>query len=727
MLTHRLYKLSTFLVLAAILVACTAPTAAPPTQPVATQAPAPTDAPEPTTAPEPTEAPEATTAPEATEATGGGACPAITVADPMGVPAGAWPQQYELDEFESLANCELALTGRSEFDERLVEHGFLPEGDLPALEERLPAEPLVVVPYDEIGTYGGRFTGASIGPEAGNSEWLSVRHVNLLRFADDLKTIVPNMAKSYEWNDDYTQLTITLRQGHKWSDGQPFTTEDIVFWWDDIMMNTELFANVPSFWQYGGEPMQVEAVDEVTVNFIFAAPAPAFTTLLATTYTHLWAPKHYLEDKHLTYNPDANDEAIAEGFESWTQRFIPMYFSDWEDANHIFGLPKLEAWIKVDETPEHQVHVPNPYYYKVDTAGQQLPYFDEIEETYVADAELIELRVINGEIDFKSQSLDIASLPLYQQNQDAGNYDIQMAQGASAGSVYVFNCTHKDPALAAIFSDPRWNRAMSLALNRDEMNQALCFGLCEPTSGVPVHRTVSFAKPEWYTRDIEYDPDAANALLDEMGLERGPDGFRTRPDGEPIIINLQYAIQFGPAARHELAKEYWEDVGIRVEIREVDTTAYRATTSANEHDIAITTSGTETEAPLYSNPFRLFPPFGDAALENLCGNPWVEWHESGGTAGIEPPADIQRLWDLVDQWKSSLPGSEDYISLGQEIVEIHLAQNYLIGVLTSPPVATVVSRNLGNVPQYSINAFEYYRTYPYRPDQWFFKDAGASN
>jgi peptide/nickel transport system substrate-binding protein len=371
--------------------------------------------------------------------------------------------------------------------------------------------------------------------------------------------------------------------------------------------------------------------------------------------------------------------------------------------------------------------VPNPYYYKVDTAGQQLPYFDEIEERYVADAELIELTVINGEIDFKSQSLDIGSLPLYQQNQDSGNYDIQMAQGAGAGSVYVFNCTHKDPALAEIFSNPEFNRAMSLALNRDEMNEALCFGLCEPTAGVPVHRTVSFAEPEWFTRDIEYDPDQANAILDELGLVRGADGFRTRPDGEPIIINLQYSIQFGPATRHELAKEYWEDVGIRVEVREVDTTAYRATTSANEHDIAVTYTGLVLEAPLYSNPLGFVPPFGDAALENLCGNPWVEWHESNGASGIEPPDDIKQLWDLTDQWKSSLPGSEEYMSLGKQIVEIHLAHNYLIGTITTTPAVTIVSRALGNVPEYSINAFEYYRTYPYRTDQWYFKEPVAGN
>jgi peptide/nickel transport system substrate-binding protein len=529
------------------------------------------------------------------------------------------------------------------------------------------------------------------------------------------------MAKSFEYNEDFTQLTIVLRQGHKWSDGAPFTTEDIDFWWNDIMLNTDLYQNVPSFWVYGGEPMQVEAVDEVTVNFNFAAPAPAFATLLATTYTHLWAPKHWLMDVHASYNPNANADAIAAGFESWTQRFVPLYFSDWEDANHQYGLPKLEAWIKVDETPEHQLFVPNPYYYKVDTAGQQLPYFDEIEEVYVSDAELIELKVINGEVDLKAQSLDIASLPLYQQSQDQGNYDIQMAQGASNGPIYAFNCTHQDPALAEIFSNPEFSRAMSLALNRDEMNQALCFGLCEATSAVPVHRTVSFAKPEWFTRDIEYNPDEANAILDGLGLARGADGFRTRPDGEPIIINLQYSIQFGPATRHELAKEYWEAVGIRVEVREVDTTAYRATTSANEHDIAITYTGLVLEAPLYSNPLGFVPPFGDAALENICGNPWVEWHESGGASGIEPPDDIKQLWDLTDQWKSSLPGTDEYLSLGQQIVEIHLAHNFMIGTITTTPAVTIVSRELGNVPQYSINAFEYYRTYPYRTDQWYFK------
>jgi peptide/nickel transport system substrate-binding protein len=268
---------------------------------------------------------------------------------------------------------------------------------------------------------------------------------------------------------------------------------------------------------------------------------------------------------------------------------------------------------------------------------------------------------------------------------------------------------------------------MSLALNRDEINQALCFGLCQPTQGAPVHRTVSFAKPEWYTRDIEYDPDAANALLDEIGLTKGADGFRLRPDGNPLIIHLIYAIQWGDPALHELAKEYWEAIGVRVELKEVSTEAYRAMAASNDHDIQVTNSGLELEAPLYSNPFRLYPPFGDAALEPLFGGPWADWHNSNGAQGIEPPDDIKPLWDLTEQWKSTLPGSPEYISLGQQLVQVQIDRAMIIGTVTTTPAVTIVSRTLGNVPQESINAFEYYRTYPYRTDQWFRKDAAAGN
>jgi peptide/nickel transport system substrate-binding protein len=456
------------------------------------------------------------------------------------------------------------------------------------------------------------------------------------------------------------------------------------------------------------------------VQFKFAAPAPAFTTLLATTYTAEFAPKHFLTKFLPKYNPAANDEAVAAGFKDWIGQFF-SYYGDWQDSQHHYGIPKLEAWIKVDETPEHQVYYANPYYFKVDTAGQQLPYVDEAEEVYLAENDLTELKIVNGEVSYKAQSLQIGSLPLFKQNQDKGNYDIQMAQGAGNGRTYTFNATSKDPVLAAIFSDPRFSRAMSLALNRDEINKTLCFNLCEPTQGAPVHRTVSFAKPEWYTTDIAYDPAQANTILDGMGLTKGSDGFRLRSDGKPLTIHLLYAQQWGDPALHELAKEYWEAVGVKVELKELSTEAYRAMAANNDQDIQVTNSGTETEAPLYSNPFRLYPPFGDAALEPLTGLPWSEWHATNGAQGTEPPDDIKPLWDMTDKWKSSLPGTDTYINVGRELVEVQLKHFFLIGTVTSPPAMTIVSRSVGNVPQLKINAFEYYRTYPYRPDQWFKK------
>ena len=155
-------------------------------------------------------------------------CPAVTMADPMGVAPGAFPQQYELAEFEAAAGCTMAFATNPEIE--ALNGEIQGNGDLPPLAERLPEEPLVVVPYDMVGTYGGTFDALSNNTEAGTSDFLSIRHVNLTRYADDLQTIVPNVAKSWEWNENFTELTMTLRKGHKWSDGAPFTSADVAFW-----------------------------------------------------------------------------------------------------------------------------------------------------------------------------------------------------------------------------------------------------------------------------------------------------------------------------------------------------------------------------------------------------------------------------------------------------------------------------------------------------------------
>jgi peptide/nickel transport system substrate-binding protein len=277
--------------------------------------------------------------------------------------------------------------------------------------------------------------------------------------------------------------------------------------------------------------------------------------------------------------------------------------------------------------------------------------------------------------------------------------------------------------LREIFQNPKFSQAMSLAMDREEINQTLCFGLCEPRQGIPVHPTASFAEPEWFTYMTEFDPEQANALLDEIGLdERDSDGWRLRPDGERLIIFNVYLLQTGNPALHELTKDYWEDVGVKVELKEVSSEAYRTMVSSNEHDVATFTSGMTIEPALYANPHRLYPPFGDRALEPLCGAEWFDYWASDGATGTEPDADTLALFDLTDQWKSSPPGSEAYMSLGKQIVEIHRDHFWLIGTISNAPSLTIFHNRLKNVPEFTIQAWDYYRTYAFRTDQWFIRE-----
>lgn len=684
-------------------------------------------------APEATEAP-ATEAPaeEPTEEPaeeGAAACPASTVADPMGVPAGEWPQQYDLSEFEELAACEMTFKSREMFHERLWEVGTeffgkpMLEGDLPPTEERLPDEPMVVPPYETIGNYGGRARFISYGPESGNSEFLSVRHENLVRFLDDCDTIVPNVAKHYEVSDDNTIITFWLREGHKWSDGAPFTVDDILFWWRDHMLNEELFPTVPSQWVFGGEPLEMEKIDDYTFEIRLAAPvADSLLTWLAKTWIQPWKPKHFLEEHHVRYNPDIRETAKEEGFEDWASYYFANCFGNWQDSVHQYGLPKLESHILVEETTEYKTFVANPYYFKVDTAGNQLPYLDEIYQSY-GDYPTFEQKIINGEIDYKAQSLGLGSLPLFKEHQEQGDFAMQMAPGVTMGPQFTFNCTHQDPMLLEIFQNPTFKEAMSLAIDRQEISDAVYYGLAEPQQYIPVHPSASFAEEEWYTYKTEYDPERAEELLDEIGLsEKDSDGFRLRPDGQRLVVNNVYCTQGTNPDLVELVKAYWEDVGIKVNMKEVSTEAYRTLVSSNEHDIASFTSGGVWEPMLRANPYRLVPPFGDAALEPLCGGPWYEWYNSDGESGEEPPEDVKQLFDLVTEWKGTLPGTEEYEDLGKQIIEIHRDNFWYVGTVSDAPRITVIHNRLANVPEISYQDWDVYRTYPYQTAQWFIKE-----
>jgi len=646
--------------------------------------------------------------------------PAITVADMKGVAAGKYPNQYEVAEYEALAGGKMEFTGRTVIDPRLV--AIL--GEFPTdVKARLPEEPLVMVPYAEVGKYGGELEGLSLGPESGNSEYLSWRHQNLVRYAEDLETIVPNLVKDFTISDDLKTFTFTLRKGHKWSDGQPFTSDDVLFWWNDIIMNKELTPTVPAYWSFGGEPMKVEKVDDVTFKFITATPAPGMMPWLASTWILPAAPKHFLQKYHIAYNPDITAEATAAGKTSWVDYFFTWY-GEWQDSTHRGGvIPRLESWVLVEETTEYQLMIANPYFYQVDTAGQQLPYADASRESYSQDNQVIELKVINGEVDQKAQTLKFSSVPVFKEHEADGNYKVTLSPSGADGNVVAFNCTHKDPVLQKLFSTPEFNYAMSMALDRSEFNKVTCFGECEEIStGVPIHPSASFAKPEWYTFNTEYNVEKANQLLDSVGLDKkDSEGWRLRPDGGRLIISINYTIQSISAEAMNLVKSYWEAVGVKTDIKEIATEQYRSLAVNNDLDVASFTSGSTLEPTFIAKQYRFYPPFGDAVLEPICGLAYNQWLTTNGAEGTEPPADMKRLYELTQLFKTLIPGSPEYIATGQGIGDIHMRNMYVIGIIGPTPSVQIGSNRIGNYIPAKITAFEFYREYPYKPQLWFIK------
>ena len=655
-------------------------------------------------------------------------CPAITLEDMQGIAPGAYPQQYELSEFQQAAGCEMEF--KTNPDIAALNAQIKGNGELPPLAERIPEEPLVVVPYDSIGEYGGELNVLSNATEAGTSDFLSVRHVSLVRYSDDLQTIVPNVAKSWEWNDDFTQLTIKLRKGHKWSDGAPFTSADIVFYHDNLMLDENIFETPKDYITVAGEPMTVEAPDDQTVIFNLPAPKPGLIAHFATHYSQPFQPKHFLGQFHPDINPDADSYAQSLGFENGYDAILAYYGnSDWTDTptpmlsrpDIVDGLPKatyptLESHIYINDTTEGRKLVANPYFFQVDPTGQQLPYISTQDELYINDNEVRILKLVNGEVDYKSQSLQLASAPILLENQESGNYTIHLRPEITQ-SVFGFNVTHPDEAKREVFGNLAFREAMSVAINREELNEIGFFGQGTPQQYVGFSPLPEFVDQSWLTYKAEYDPEAAKATLDEIGMKDvDGDGFRELPNGEKLVLNLNFSTQGVAGQTVELVSQYWADVGIQSVVKEVTPDEYRSAQSSNQLDVvmwrksqplAIVLGNNELWVPPYENYF---------GVRN--GMLWAEWIDSGGSAGIEPPQWAKDMIEDINALQSAEQGTEEFEQLANDLVSAMVENMMFIGTVNAP--APIYQNNdLKNFADFKTHSYEYYRTYPYRATQWW--------
>ena len=655
-------------------------------------------------------------------------CPAVTVADPMGVAAGAYPQQYELAEFQTAANCTMEMSENP--DIAAMNAKIRGNPDMPALADRLPSEPLVVAPYEMIGKYGGMFNALSNATEAGTSDFMSVRHVNLVRYADDLTTIVPNVAKSWSWNDDFTQLTFVLREGHKWSDGQPFTAEDVEFWYENLALDPKVIESPKDYVLAGGEAMTVDVIDPLTVRFNMPVPKPGFLAHFANHYAHGFQPKHFLGQYHPDINPDADTLAQSLGFDDG-YALVKAYYgsSDWMDtptpmlahpdkvANlPLDAAPTLESHIVTSETTEGRTFVANPYYFKVDTAGNQLPYINEMDEIFVGESEVRLLKLVNGEVDYKAQALQVDYVPLLLENQESAGFVVDLKPEITMPTI-AFNVTSEDLEKRKVFGDLAFRQAMSVAMNRDEINEVAMFGLGTPQQYVGFSPTPDFVPAEWEQHFAQFDPEMAMSLLDGIGVvDIDGDGMRELPNGDALTLNLQVATQGISIKIVELVGQNWRNVGINNTVKEVTTDEYRSSQSSNQLDVTLF----EKSVPLavvLGNAEIFIPPF-DNYFNMRTAMLWGEYVESGGTAGVEPPAYVMEMMEDVVAFQATPVGTPESNALGLKLVENMTGNLLFIGTVKGQqPIYH--NADLKNFTDFKTASYAYYRTYPYRPSQWF--------
>ena len=352
-------------------------------------------------------------------------------------------------------------------------------------------------------------------------------------------------------------------------------------------------------------------------------------------------PKHYLSKYHAKYNENADALAKEEGYDNWVQAVWQKRGGGGDFRVEDLNTPSVKPWNHEEITTTYVLHVRNPYHFAIDPAGNQLPYIDRLRVETVADAETLNLKVISGELSVAAIGLSTPDFPLFKENEEAGNYQTLMwPRAAGAESFYAFNLTHQDPGLREVFQDVRFRQAMSLAINREEINKVLFFGLAVPRQAA-MDPENSFYKEEWATRYAEYDPDTANRLLDEMGLQRGGDGFRLRPDGEVLAVQILIPLEWpSHVAISELVAEYWQDVGVKVDPRSYNIDLVGERLGTNDYDVAVwfLRRTNESKGYLPSNKFT--------SADGHYAPAWWAWHHSGGESGEEPPDEFKEYFQV---------------------------------------------------------------------------------
>ncbi|MEO3753122.1 ABC transporter substrate-binding protein [Streptomyces sp. B6B3] len=600
-------------------------------------------------------------------------------------------------------------------------------GDLPPVAERLPDNPLVVEPLDRVGVYGGSWHSAMLTQE--DMSWLrySMGYEPLVRWAREWggtagTEMLPNVCESYEVLEDGKEYRFKLRRGLRWSDGEPVTAADFDFAYNDYNVYPPLHPDaIYELWlSQSGEPARFEAIDDYTVSYVYEEPKAGFLEQIAgISGLTMFLPKHYLQQFHEKYNEDADRLAEDAGMSRWVDN-IALKVDPWVNTD----MPTLNAWVAQNPVGEGTSLVAerNPYYWKVDPDGSQLPYIDSMVCEIVQDVEVEVLKVSNGDLDMQLYHFGtIRNKPVIARSQEEGGYElIDFVPDIVNTMIIGFNQTHPDPAVRAVLANKDFRIGLSYAINRQKIIDTIYGGQGQPWQCAPIPGS-DLHDPELGEQYVEYDVDLANEALDRAGYtERNGDGIRLREDGSPIKFNVLVVSDFPDHVDAlDLIRADWREVGVDATIQRMAETLYWERVEAGEAEAAtwtggsfdIRTGGGGNHYYLPSNP-RGSSRFGSA---------WAKWYSAGGRDGEEPPADVREQLELFDEMRATFD-AEEATALAREILEITKDRLYYLGISTPPTEYGIVKTNFHNVPRSFPGAVAYQAPGPSSPEQYFISD-----
>jgi len=572
----------------------------------------------------------------------------------------------------------------------------------------MPKEPLVIPVIEEIGQYGGILDWCFTGV-ADMRGGMSYNLEPWVKWNDDASAWEPNLAKSVEVNPEGTEWTFTIREGHRWSDGEPFTTEDILFWYEDVVLNEELTPSVPAWFKTGGEVGTIEIIDDYTFKAKFAKPHG----MLALQMAFVWGapvglenPKHYMQQFHPKYaDKDELDAMVKEaGLENWTQLWANKI-----DLRLNPDIPTLRAH-KLTTSEPPWIWERNPYYFKVDPEGNQLPYIDTLRAMAVEDKSMITMKAIAGELTYEARHVAFADLPLYMDNREKGNYRVVKDPSVGNGAMIYpnLNVVGNDK-LKEILNDVRFRRAMNMAIDRDEMNELIYL-----SEYGDVRDLFDVVRDEEELFDfLVYDPDQAEALLDEMGMTKGTDGFRTYPDGSEFLMKID--VMAGMMDPLNLMANYLNQIGLNVNAEEISYDLWWPRINSHEYETA---GYYMSDYPGLSRLIYMlwFVPVNSSTY---WAPVWGQYYLTEGKEGEAPTGDAATMVELHDQILGTVDPGEQMAAL-QEILRLYLKNAFTVLSTGYGPAASVVRNDLHNVPDPA--NFSILKDNDKWQEQWFIRE-----